>query len=244
MPGRVGDDLLEVVDRTPLLLPGELGGADRAAQPPVAVGVAGEQEQVAALGIGHAVLRGGEAQRQLRAEDGADVQLGGGLGEPDHAVHAVVVGERERLQTQAGGLLDQLFGMARTVQEAEVGVAVQLGVRDARSRGGRGGGRWRRYGSRLRDQAGESPPSASGPPDRLEPVRPESAASSSDHGTSGLLHPMPGTLLEHTFESSVSSRSCPQAWPARSTRPSPGHLRRLPACAPSPCAPLRSGYWR
>ena len=35
---------------------------------------------------------------------------------------------------------------------------------------------------------------------RLDPVRPESAASSVDHGTSGLLHPMPGTLVEHMFD--------------------------------------------
>ena len=116
---------------------------------------------MAALGIGHPVLRGGEPERQLRAEDGADPELGGGLGEPDHPVHAVVVGECERVQAQARRLLDQLLGVARTVQEAEVGVAVQLGVRDARARWARDGSA-ARYGSRLRDQAGESPPSASG----------------------------------------------------------------------------------
>ena len=137
VPGRVGDDLLEVVDRAALLLAGELGGADRAAQPPVPVGVAREQEQVAALRIGHPVLRGGEPQRQLCAEDRADPELGGGLGEPDHPVHAVVVGECQRVQAQARRLLDQLLRVTRTVQEAEVGVAVQLGVRDARARGGR-----------------------------------------------------------------------------------------------------------
>ena len=93
---------------------------------------------MAALRIGHPVLRRGEPQRQLRAEDGADPELGGGLGEPDHAVHPVVVGEREGVEPQAGGPLDQLLGMARAVQEAEVGVAVQLGVRDAGALIGRG----------------------------------------------------------------------------------------------------------
>ena len=237
-----------------------------------------------------------------------------------------MVGERDRLQAQAGGLLGQLLGVARPVEEAVVGVRVQLGVRDARSPTARGRGRGR-YASRLRDQAGESPPSASAPPDRLEPVRPESAASSSDHGTSGLLHPMPerstrtdvqnlGSRLPRADR--VMPRPAAQelstAWPrghtpsrcdsptrvrrrgrgalgadrgvgadgvrrrgrgaartglartgrdARLTIPCsitpseptadptgtsatgrPGHLRRLPACAPSPCAPLRSGYWR
>ena len=102
LPGRVGDHLVQVVDRTPLLAAGELRGADRAAQPLVALRVTGEQEQVAALGIRHAVLRGGEPQGQLGAEDRADPQLGGGLGEPDHPVHPVVVGQCDGLQTRGG----------------------------------------------------------------------------------------------------------------------------------------------
>ena len=143
LPGRVGDDRVEVVDGTPLLLAGELGGADRAAQPLVTGRAAGEQEQVAALGIGHPVLRGGEPQRQLRAEDRAHAQLGGGLGEADHAVHPVVVGERQGLEPEPGSLLDQLLGVARPVQEAEVGVAVQLayGTRGPAAATISGGGR-------------------------------------------------------------------------------------------------------
>ena len=132
----VVDDLVEVVDRAPLLLAPQLRDADGAAERAVTLGIAGEQQQVAALGIGHAVLRGREPQAQLRAEDRAHAQLGGGLGEPDHAVHAVVVGERDGVEPQPGGLLDQLLGMAGAVEEAEVGVAVQLGVGGGRAGGG------------------------------------------------------------------------------------------------------------
>ena len=65
--------------------------------------------------------------------------------------------------------------------------------------GGGSGGPGGAYGSRLRDHAGLSPPSASGPPTRLPPSRgrPESTASSSLHGTSGLFQPT--RRFEHVF---------------------------------------------
>ena len=85
-----------------------------------------------------------------------------GLGEAHHAVDAVVVGEGQGLEPQTHGLLHQLFGVRRAVEEAEVGVAVQLGVGDTagapRATVGDGGS----YGWRLYDQAGLSPPSPSG----------------------------------------------------------------------------------
>jgi len=42
-----------------------------------------------------------------------------------------VVGEGQRFQTEPCRLLDQLLRVGGPVEEAEVGVAVQLGVRDA-----------------------------------------------------------------------------------------------------------------
>ena len=131
------DHLLQVVDRSALLLPAQLGGADHPAERPVALGVGGQQQQVTALRVGHPVLRCGQPEREFGPEHGGHLQLGGRLGEPHHPVHPVVVGERDRVQTEPGGLLDQLLGVAGAVQEAEVGVAVQLGVRG----GGRAGHR-------------------------------------------------------------------------------------------------------
>ena len=135
VPAERRRDPLGVVDRAPLLPVGvHLPLGDRARDRPVAVGVAGEDQQVVALGIGHAVLRRGQAQRELGAVDRRHPQLLRGLGEADHAVHAVVVGERDRLQPQPRGLLDQLLGVRRAVEEAEVGVHVQLGVGDGDAR--------------------------------------------------------------------------------------------------------------
>ena len=117
-----------VVDGLALLGPGELRGADRRGQPGVALGVPGEDEQVGALGVGHAVLRLRQTEGQLCAEHGGQAHGPGCLGEADHPVETVVIGDGQGLQAQPGRLLGQLLGMAGPVEEAERGVAVQLGV--------------------------------------------------------------------------------------------------------------------
>ncbi len=114
------------------LLPGHLGRADGRAQPGVARRVPGQDDEVVALGVGLAHLRPGHAQGQLGAEDGGQPVGPGRLGEADHAVEPVVVGEGQGLQPQADGLLGQLLGVGGPVQEAEVGVAVQLRIRRGR----------------------------------------------------------------------------------------------------------------
>ncbi len=59
------------------------------------------------------------------------LEPGGGLGELGNPVHAVVIGDGERLEPEAGGFGDELTGSGRPVEEAERGVAVQFGPRDA-----------------------------------------------------------------------------------------------------------------
>ena len=130
--GEVG----QVVDRLALLPAPQVGEGQGAGEAGVALGVAGEHEDVAALGVGGALPRAGGpaglrpagAEAQLGAEDGRQADGPGGLGEADHAVEAVVVGEGEGLEAEAGGLDGQLLGVAGAVEEAEVRVAVQLGV--------------------------------------------------------------------------------------------------------------------
>ena len=122
--------LFEVVERTSLLVAAQLRLGDRPRQPVVALDAAGEHQQVAALGIGDALLRDGEPERQLGAVHRAQRRiLLGRLGEAHRAVEAVVVGDRERRQTQPHRLLDERLGVARAVEEAVAAVAVQLGVR-------------------------------------------------------------------------------------------------------------------
>ena len=125
-----------VVDRAALLGTRQLGGADHGAQPGVAFRVAGQDQQVTAVRVGHAGLRGRQVQAELGAEHGAQAdplvtQPRGGLRELRDTVHPVVVGEGERLEPEPGGLGDELTGRGRPVQEAERGMAVQLGPRHA-----------------------------------------------------------------------------------------------------------------
>ena len=67
-------------------------------------------------------------QLDLDADDRADAGRLRGRGEADRAVEALVVGDGERRHPQLGGALDQLVGGRRTVEQREVGVAVELGV--------------------------------------------------------------------------------------------------------------------
>jgi hypothetical protein len=121
-----------VVDGAALLPARQVRGADHGAQPPVAFGVFRQDQQVVSGGVG--VLVPGCPQAQLRAEH--RVQPGAGVAEPRrglgelrHPVHAVVVGEGEGLESEPGRLGHQFAGGGRPVEEAERGMAVQLGPR-------------------------------------------------------------------------------------------------------------------
>src|SRR5207248_4982449 len=82
-----------------------------------------------ALWVGQAGLGARrEVEGELGPEDRGHAHGVGGLGEADDAVHAVVVGGGQGLEAETGCLLDQLLGVGCPVEEAEVGVAVELGV--------------------------------------------------------------------------------------------------------------------
>ncbi len=124
--------LVEGDDRFALLATGQVGRREDLAQARVALGVTGEDHQMGAVRIGHAgagVRRGaGPGDGELCAEHGGQAEGPGRLGEADHAVEAVVIGQGERGQTETHRLRGQFLGMARTVEEGEVGVCVELGV--------------------------------------------------------------------------------------------------------------------
>ena len=124
-----------VVAGAALLTPGKLRGTDHRAQAPVALGITGEHQQVPASRVGDAAPGGRQVQAELSAEDRADpgagqlFQLGGGLRELGHPVHAVVIGDGQRRQATPGRLSDQFGRSGRPVEEAVRGMAVQLGPR-------------------------------------------------------------------------------------------------------------------
>ena len=135
-----GQSVGEVVEREPgcTLLAGEVTLADHPGEPGVSVGPVGEHEQVrptgvgcvrvgdeagvdlgegVALGTGEATerqTRGVQAaieHRDLAAEHRRQADRLGCLGEADHAVEAVVVGDRQRVEPEAGGFGGELFGV-------------------------------------------------------------------------------------------------------------------------------------
>ena len=99
------------------VLPGRVGGARR--------GRAGPGARCAGAG---------ELEGQLGAEHRREADGPGRHGEADDAVEAVVVGDGQGREAEPGRLVDQLLGVARTVEEGEVRVAVQLGVHRDRDR--------------------------------------------------------------------------------------------------------------
>ena len=105
-----------------------MGHGERLAQTGVAGRVPRQHHQVGTFGVGHAGLGPGEAQGDLGAEDRRQAGCTGCLGETDHPVHAVVVGNRQGGEAEVDRLFDQFLGVRGAVQEAEVRVAVQLGV--------------------------------------------------------------------------------------------------------------------
>jgi hypothetical protein len=114
-----------------LLARAHVGVGDRSREVGVALGVSGEDQEVPPAGVGGAGLRPPwEVEGELGAEDRGHLQGLRRLGEPDDPVEAVVVGDGQGGQVQSRRLLDQLLGMRGAVEEAEVGVAVQLGIGD------------------------------------------------------------------------------------------------------------------
>jgi hypothetical protein len=114
------------------LLPCLLRRADGPAQAGVAGGIPGQHQKMGALGIGDATLGPVQVERQLGAEDGGQADGAGRLGEADHAVEPVMVGEGQGGEAETGGFLDQFLRVGGPVEEAEVRVAVQLGVGSGR----------------------------------------------------------------------------------------------------------------
>ncbi len=101
--------------------PSLVGLGEQATEPGVALAIHGEQRH----------LRGAGAEA-VADHRGADDEWKPALASPgvgaNHAVEAVAIGKRQRLEPQVGGAVHQLLRVARALQEGEVGAAAQLGV--------------------------------------------------------------------------------------------------------------------
>ncbi len=72
-----------------------------------------------------------QSKGDFRAEDGGQADGAGCFGETHYAVEAIVIGEGQCFEAEAGCFLSKLFGMGCTIEKTEIGMAVQLGVRRA-----------------------------------------------------------------------------------------------------------------
>ncbi len=211
----------QVVDRAALLVTPQVRVGHGRGEPVVALDPAGQDQEVAALRVGHAVLRPAEPQRELGAVDRA--QPGGrvgrrGLGQHRCAVEAVVVGEGQAVQPQPDRLL-RPAGPATTRRRGSCS-----GCGSAARRTACGRPRDRRATSRgssrpcLRRETGAS----------SAPGSPESRRSSSFHDIGRVVpahQPAPISRSPPRPASRPGRR--PAATPGR-RRPPPGTARRGP----------------
>ena len=109
-----GGQILEPAHRLPLFAPGQMGLRDGAAESGVPLGVARQHHQMGAVRVrSSGAARPG--QRELGPEHRRQIEHGGGPGETDHAVQAVMVGEGEGAETEPDGTVHELLGVRRTV---------------------------------------------------------------------------------------------------------------------------------
>ena len=123
---------VDVIDRFALLLSGELCLRQRSGEAVITLLATGEHEQVPPLWVRLPVLRFGEFEGELRAVHRLDVVGRGCFGQSYDPVQPVMVGEADRMQPQSDRFLHEFLRVAGAVEEAEVGVAVQFGIRDRR----------------------------------------------------------------------------------------------------------------
>ena len=112
-------------------------------------------------------------ERQLSAEHRRQPGFGGSLRKADHPVEPVVIGQRQRFEPQPHCFVHQLARTRRPVQEAEVGMGVQLRVRHRGLRRPRSGDRLDPLaaGSEALAIAVFDAPALTGPAGKRRPVR-------------------------------------------------------------------------
>ena len=121
----LGREFVEVEERT-VLLTAQVRLGDDLRELVVTLDAAGEDEQVGGIGVGLAGDLLGQPHGQFGAEHGVQPHLGGGMGEADGTVEPVVVGQRQGAQPGGGTGGDELLGVGGSVEEAELGMHMQL----------------------------------------------------------------------------------------------------------------------
>ena len=131
-----------LVDPRLVVVAVEVRGGRQRQEVAVADVVLGQEDEVVVVRIGLALLVGHAAGGDvgLDADDRLDPRLLGGGVERDDPVHAPVVGERQRRHPLLGDALRHLRNAAQAVEQAELGVDVEVDevAVSARVRGSQG----------------------------------------------------------------------------------------------------------
>ncbi len=106
----------------------ELGVADGPGESGIANRTLREHDEMRAGRVGLPSALAGCIEGELGAEDGRQPMRTRSLRKLHRPVEPVVIGEGQTGETQAHGLVNELVGMTRAVEEREAGVAVQLRV--------------------------------------------------------------------------------------------------------------------
>ena len=101
---------------------------DEAAQVPVAGGVGREEDEVEGLGVGLALLVGHRPAGDVRldADDRLDALRPRRLVERDRAVQGAVIGQGEAVEALRARLVDEVGDPPEPVEQAELGVRVEV----------------------------------------------------------------------------------------------------------------------
>ncbi len=132
--GREADQALRVlgevfvVDAGPVVVAVEMRVGDQAAEVLVALPVLGQQDQVEGLAVGLAlfVAHAPPGHVSLDPDDRLDAPRGRGLDERDGPVEGAVVGDGHGVEAERGALIGKLGDAPESVQQAELGVKVQV----------------------------------------------------------------------------------------------------------------------
>ena len=102
----------------------ELSRAEHARQTRISLRTIGQNDQMS--------RRLSVSEGDLRSEDGGQAEWSRSLGEADHSVQTVVIGQSEGTQSESMGFMHEILRVRGAVEKRKVRVTVQFGIGNAR----------------------------------------------------------------------------------------------------------------
>ncbi len=128
VPACPGRESLELDGQPAFPAPGQMRVRYRPAQPPVPLGTTRQDEQMLPRRVRGTVARRSRPKGYLGTEQGRQTRRGCRLGEANHSVHPVVIGDGKPGKPEPHRLRDQILRLTGAIEEAERRMTVQLRV--------------------------------------------------------------------------------------------------------------------